>query len=549
MVAVAPELEGEPTRRKRHVTLRVADLVTLWAELRDVARSGILLLRAEHLEGPIAPQVMLDIVVPHYGRFGPIDAFVVRELPDGSVAIRLDEVPDRLAALVREAGALVANAKRWLLANGEVVEPGEARVVTREATRTRRYTRGLTLPAHAPAIQLSGNLGDGSLTRALLNLASDRSTGVLTVDLPNGVRRWGFWQRGGPVGWRSEPVQQEDVLGTLLFRAGRATKEQIAQSLELMNERGIRQGDALVELGVVEPAEVARLLHAQCGTILARVLDAPEGTWSFGPVEEHDELFVTMPLVVAPTLFRREREVAERASVGDLAARMRPFLDSYAFLTRPALRIANELKLKPGEARLLPVIEEGSRRVRELFTVSPLNRSSTAVLIVSLIALGLIECREAPKTARADDGRRELLALKKQVQNGTMFDRLGVHWLCLDADVEAAWRTFTARFGPQREGSFGPDGNADHAFVLQRTREAYELLIDPAARRAYRASVIERDLLVQSVKILQTRADMALMRTDHVEAMASYTRALELFPGRADLVAAMERVQAMGRSG
>lgn len=552
MVSVAA-IEPPPVggrRKQRHVTLRVGDLVALWAAFRDVRRSGVVLLRADQLEGQLTPQHMLDIVVPHYGRFGPIDSLVVRELPDGSTAVRLDELPDRLATLIQEAGALVEQARLYLLQTGALSDGnGQTRHVTREARKTRRYTRGLTLPPHTTAVQRSGSLTDGSLRRVLLDLATERATGVLTVDLPAGVRRIGFWQRGGPVGWRSEPIQQEDVLGMLLFRSNRITKEQLAASIDLMNERDLRQGDALVELGAIEPSEVARLLHAQCGTILGRVLDAADGTWSFGPVEEHDELFVTMPLQVAPILFRHERERAERASVGDIAAQMRPYLDMYAFLTRPAVRIASELKLKPGESRLLPMVEEGTRRVRELFSVSPLNRASTAILLSSLIALGLIECRAAASSVQGNQElRRELLALKKHCQTGTLFERLNVHWLCLDGDVESAWRAFTARFGPHREGSFGSDATSDHAFVLQKAREAYELLKDPEARRAYRPTVISRDLLNQSVKILLSRADMALMRMDYAEAIASYARALELFPGRPDLVAAMDRVQSMGRT-
>jgi hypothetical protein len=97
--------------------------------------------------------------------------------------------------------------------------------------------------------RFAGDMSDQSLRDAFMILAVERATGLLTIHGPDGRTRWGFWSKGGVVGWRTDPVEESEVLGVLLYRANQLTKEQLARSLEVMEERGCRQGEALIELG------------------------------------------------------------------------------------------------------------------------------------------------------------------------------------------------------------------------------------------------------------------------------------------------------------
>ena len=50
---------------------------------------------------------------------------------------------------------------------------------------------------------------------------------------------------------RTDPIQEHEVLGSLLYKAGQITKEQVAVSLEQMKAQGIRQGEAFIEMGLM----------------------------------------------------------------------------------------------------------------------------------------------------------------------------------------------------------------------------------------------------------------------------------------------------------
>ena len=69
-----------------------------------------------------------------------------------------------------------------------------------------------------------------------IRMASDKATGLMTFKRPDGQIRYGFWSQGGPVGFRTEPMDEGEVLGVLLYKAGQITKEQLRESLEIMKK-------------------------------------------------------------------------------------------------------------------------------------------------------------------------------------------------------------------------------------------------------------------------------------------------------------------------
>jgi hypothetical protein len=540
-------------RRRRHLTVAYEDPFSFWTDFRETQRTGVLLLRPPFADGAPALECRIDISVPRFGRFGPLEGQVVRELEGGAFAVRILELPDRLSAALQELSAWVERTKEWLVSTGGVAEPraGAAPIRTNATTPPTR-TRRLTLTGEAAVIATigvrSGDLSDTSFERALLELESEAAVGVLTLEYADGVCRRGFWRRGGPVGWQSRPLKEEEVLGMLLYRSKRITKEQLSESIELMNELGVRQGEALAEIGAIEHAEIPLLLQAQAKSILGRVLNNRVGTWSFTPVDELEEEFGGVAVRVGPIVFRRARDQIQQRTATALAEQLRPVLDRFPSVKLPAERLGRDLKLGAPEKRFLNLLEGGSRRVRELFAVSHLARSGTASLLVTLVELGLVDLGQAPAAERRTEDLVPLLrARRQQVGKGTLFDHLGVHWLCTRDDIEAAWLGFLRRYAPDRLPTFGPGAEADWKIVYEATQSAYEQLKDDDKRRAYRGQVIERELLRQSVMALTTRAEMANMRGQFAEAASSYSAALEIAPGREDLEAARERALAMTR--
>ena len=115
----------------------------------------------------------------------------------------------------------------------------------------------------------------------MVGFAVEQSTGLLTVKYPDGTLRYGYWLRGGPVGWRTEPMKEDEVLGVLLYKAEQITAEQVKASLEIMKRDGCRQGEALVEMGLLDFATLIRVLGKQNEFVLQKIMTDRQGEWTF----------------------------------------------------------------------------------------------------------------------------------------------------------------------------------------------------------------------------------------------------------------------------
>ena len=150
--------------------------------------------------------------------------------------------------------------------------------------------RGFPVPAlDGLAPLLEGDLSGSQLLDMTLELAAKRITGVLTLKLADGRTRYGFWNKGGPVAFRTDPLSEAEVLGVLLFKAGQITKEQLQESLALMEQNNSYQGEALISMGVMTFAQLVMVLQKQCEYILQRTLRIKTGTWHFHDLEDLPE--------------------------------------------------------------------------------------------------------------------------------------------------------------------------------------------------------------------------------------------------------------------
>ena len=70
------------------------------------------------VEGELAKEFKLDLVVPVVGSIGPFNAQVVHVGPDGGTGVRLIETPAAVTSQVEEILGLVGQIKDWLLETG-----------------------------------------------------------------------------------------------------------------------------------------------------------------------------------------------------------------------------------------------------------------------------------------------------------------------------------------------------------------------------------------------------------------------------------------------
>ncbi len=575
----------------RTATRRWADLETFLREYPSTLKVQALVLPAACFAGDEpAPEIKVDLLLPLVGRVGPVAAQVIARMPDGGVATRLPEIPPPVETALRDLLGHVDTVKRWLVDTRQLVPPGapppaqgadpaelaalRARVRELEAALEAARTapapaaealvssapadadvarpRGLVVPDVAQVAPIfSGKLGDESFRDALMVLAGEHATGLLTLDLvgQDGVRRtrWGFWHRGGPVGWRAEPIDEQEVLGVLLYRAGRVTQEQLEESLALMDARGCRQGEALVDMGVLPFAELVVLLQRQCDFVLQRVLREERGSWTFHALPELPERFLAPPLRVPGLLFRALVQTARGMAADEITAALRPWQQQFIYVTDGADVVLGEMKFGEAETQFLTLIREKPWRLREVFSVSNLSRGQTAVVLWCLAKLHLVEFRAEGAAARnAEEIARVLDQRARQVAAGSPFDRLGVHWICTAADVAAAWRAADAEFGPASIAARWGKENAERVGQIHAAfRDAHAALAEDGRRRELRAALVPRTTLVESAELLSKKGGMAVMKGDAREGAECYAKAAELVPGEAEYREGLARARAL----
>ncbi len=137
------------------------------------------------------------------------------------------------------------------------------------AARSQASTDALGL---APA----GDLAKLPLPRLLYEIYLATFSGVVHIS-HSAVTRSIYFHGGLPV--RVDSQQLNETLGRVLVEHGRITMEQYSQSLELMQQRSLRQGDALVEIGALTKSELLDALKQQTELKLASSFAWRDGTY------------------------------------------------------------------------------------------------------------------------------------------------------------------------------------------------------------------------------------------------------------------------------
>ncbi|MFC1611701.1 tetratricopeptide repeat protein, partial [Myxococcota bacterium] len=120
---------------------------------------------------------------------------------------------------------------------------------------------GSAAPA-VPALDvpLSGNVREVPLPRLVYKLYLATFSGVVHLASSAANRTIYVWG-GMPV--RVDSQQLNEALGRMLLEHGRLTVDQYTRSLEMMQEKGCRQGEALIEMGAISELDLLDALQQQ----------------------------------------------------------------------------------------------------------------------------------------------------------------------------------------------------------------------------------------------------------------------------------------------
>ena len=501
------------------------------------------------IDKDVANEFKLDLVIPLIGRQGPIPAQGVHRGPDGSIGVHLPEIPGPVQKSFDELLSFIGDVRTHLVESKQLVPREDYNALLKrlavaetaaESGRAssdapaRRTGRGIPIPdtrGQAPLRQ--GTLSDRSLRDAMVGFAVEQSTGLLTVKYPDGTLRYGYWLRGGPVGWRTEPMKEDEVLGVLLYKAEQITAEQVKASLEIMKRDGCRQGEALVEMGILDFATLIRVLGKQNEFVLQQIMSDRQGEWTFHSLDRLPEQFLTSPLKVVALLFRALYKHSREMRSAEINSRIEPNLDRYLAISEESNHVLTEMQLNAKEQGLIDVIQSNSWRLREVFSVSPMGRAQTSALLWCLDELALLDMSDQEDVSRTKARIAEQIERKKKQLRGNYFDILELHWVCLRSEVQDAYNRMKKQYDVERFSQLSADQAETLEKIHARFDEAFASLESDSSRRRYRAEVVEKDAIANSADMLGKQGEMAIMRRDRAAACGAFAKAAELVPGEA----------------
>jgi Flp pilus assembly protein TadD len=132
------------------------------------------------------------------------------------------------------------------------------------------------------AISETGELDRTPLPRVLLELSSARFDGYLRLRRDRLEKTFRF-QHGAPIS--AESTLASDTLGLLLLASGRLSRDDYHRVSSYVVERKVKEGVALLELGLLDPKRLFLALKEQVRARLVECFGWPRGSYE---IEQHE---------------------------------------------------------------------------------------------------------------------------------------------------------------------------------------------------------------------------------------------------------------------
>jgi len=211
-----------------------------------------------------------------------------------------------------------------------------------------------------------------------------------------------FFRAGKPVSVRSNVISE--CLGQILASEGLITQEQSDNSLEAVRRTGKKQGELLIEMGLISEGNLQYGLDAQFRGKLGDIFSWEEGRFQFKPggddTGEAPPSECNENIIISAIQSRYSDDRARHS--------LRPFAGNYPVAVPAWTSNSAPLELIPEEVHVLRGLD-GSRSVDELLSGElelPVPR--TATLIYGLIAAGVVELKTRRLLARPKPKKPEL---------------------------------------------------------------------------------------------------------------------------------------------
>ncbi len=387
----------------------------------------------------------------------------------------------------------------------------------------------------------------------LHKLYISRATGRLRVQSGNMIKEFLF-KNGCPVFAKSNLIHE--TLGRVLLDTGLISKIDYEMSIRQMLKEKKKQGEVLLEMGVL-PINLKEALKIQLKQKLLNTFSWESGTYYFAPEKE---VKIDIESEIKPAEIILEG-IKTRINEETCDRYLAEFLPYPVYEGKPNYSL-KELGLSKEEEKFFLKID-GKKTLQELIDSSPLEKNLTKKLLLALIILGLIEIKNggvAENRAQKIDGSRKTLEEKglkseediklyndlntylTELKTKNYFEVLGVNEKATDADVKKSYFLMAREYHPDR--FYNKDKSirdvAEEIFTLLTT--AYNALMTEDLRKKYLESLKGKDQEKKSEDVqsrvnaeIQFQKGMVYYKSqDFVNAEECFKWAVKLNPNEAE---------------
>lgn len=389
------------------------------------------------------------------------------------------------------------------------------------------------------------------VSEVLRRVCREQKTGVLIGEATD-WKRAVFFRSGAIVAARSS--LKRDQLGEILIQHGRITQEHFDKAARSIKS-GRRLGAILVEMGVLEKAEIERFVRLQITDIVSALLIEPPRRIAFSALAEVESVS-SEPLQVVPLLM----ETARRTP--DISRHREALLQEERCLTlSPNPLISPENLSLALEEKMLFARIDGSRTASALAPLSPLPEEATLRFLLGLLHAGIVVPDDGTQghqdatgeRAKSDEGtssigpsapapadsggdpqvREAIERAFQQAQSQDHWEVLGVAQGASHEGVKQAFHQVVRRFHPDRLSQVhDSDLKKKASHIVQRAGEALDALTtagdvseapqanDPAGSRTESANAgSASEVAKKDAREFYLRAKMAYDQEDYWNAV------------------------------
>ena len=393
-------------------------------------------------------------------------------------------------------------------------------------------------------VSWSGEMVPGRAIDVYVQIAQEEKTGVLKLARGK-IAKELYFRRGWLLFGRSNVVNE--CLGRILSDGGKISKEDLDKCLELMKTTKKRQGELLIEMGVLSPDEIYFALKYQLKQRATEVMKWEDGQYQFVEGVELDPSITDITRIPVPSMIYEG--IKEIYNPEKIRADLEPFLDEYlARVENPAFK-PKDLGFQTNEADLYTLIS-GFRSLREILTLSKLNLRSTYMVLFTLFRLGLIEYRVLEDAVLEKRDREKILDLYKDLKGQDFFAILGIKDDARPDEIEEAYhRARQALRPPDGLSRITPEVEKVRADIQGNYDQAYEILSNDAKRAQYlvkyrqdkeKEEKAEADKAVLGADLEFGRGETFLFwKQDYKQAVESLTNAVKMNPKEPEYLATL----------